>query len=249
MSHRPDSRCGVRDGAGVRGPASDVCALPGADRRPAGAPARRPRGRFWTSRWSAGGTFSRWACRPHAPFPGGDERPLVCIVDDAQWLDDASAPVLAFLARRLTAQSIAIVFASRESSGGQFLAGLPQLPVAGLGEDDARELLESVLRGPIDVRIRDRIVAETRGNPLALLELARGQTATQFAGGFGLVGFQALRGRLSESCRRRLAEISKEASQLLLVAAAEPVGDPLLVWRALSVWASRRRLPTRRRDC
>jgi len=161
-----------------------------------------------------------------------EEQPLLCIVDDAQWLDSASAPVLAFLARRLAAESMALVFAVRESSGGRFLSGLPDQLVGGLPEDDARELLESALTGPIDSRVRDRIVAETRGNPLALLELPRGLGATQLAGGFGFLGPQALEGRISESLRMRLADLPDETLRLLLLAAAEPLGDPLLVWRA-----------------
>ncbi len=162
-----------------------------------------------------------------------DERPLICIVDDAQWLDRTSAPALAFLARRLVAEPIAIVFALREpAEAEQFLAGLPELVVEGLLDADARALLESVLTGPIDERVRERIVAETRGNPLALLELPRGLSATELAGGFGLLGGQALSGRIAESFQRRLGELSAETVRLLRVAAAEPLGDPLLVWGA-----------------
>jgi DNA-binding CsgD family transcriptional regulator len=159
-----------------------------------------------------------------------EEHPLLCVVDDAQWLDEASAQVLAFVARRLGAEPVGLVFAARDS--GEELRGIPELQVEGLGDADARELLSSVVRFVLDERVRDRIVAETRGNPLALLELPRGLTATQLAGGFGLLAAQALSGRIEESFRQGLGELPSESEQLLLVAAAEPVGDPLLLWRA-----------------
>ena len=158
------------------------------------------------------------------------ERPLVCVVDDAQWLDQASAQVLAFVARRLGMESVALVFAAREPGGA--LGGLPELEVRGLRNGHARALLSSVVRFALDERVRDRIVAETRGNPLALLELPRGLSPTQLAGGFGLLGAQALSGRIEESFRQRLDALAEDARSLLLVAAAEPVGDPLLVWGA-----------------
>jgi DNA-binding CsgD family transcriptional regulator len=160
-----------------------------------------------------------------------EERPLVCVVDDAQWLDGASAQVLAFVARRLGAESVGLVFAVREP-GEPHLEGLPQLVVGGLEDGDARALLEAVVAGPLDERVRDRIVAETRGNPLALLELPRGRTPAQLAGGFGLNGGPALAGRIEETFQERLAELPPATRFLLLVAAAEPVGDPLLVWNA-----------------
>ena len=159
-----------------------------------------------------------------------EERPLVCVVDDAQWLDRASAQVLGFVARRLSAESVAVVFGAREP--GQELRGLPDLEVEGLSNGDARALLDSVVRFVLDDRVRARIVAETRGNPLALLELPRGLTATQLAGGFGLLGARALTGRIEDSFRQRLDALPVEARLLSLVAAAEPVGDPLLVWGA-----------------
>jgi hypothetical protein len=114
------------------------------------------------------------------------ERPLVCLVDDAQWLDRASAQALGFVARRLLAESVGMVFALREPSDGQEIAGLPELVVGGLGDDDARALLDSAIPGRLDERVRDRIVAETRGNPLALLELPRALTTAELAGGFEL---------------------------------------------------------------
>ena len=159
-----------------------------------------------------------------------EERPLLGVVDDAQWLDQASAQALAFAARRLFAEQVGLVFAAREAA--EELRGLPDLEVRGLGNGDARALLGSVVRFRLDERVRDRIVAETRGNPLALLELPRGFTATQLAGGFGLVGEHALSGRIQESFLRRLEALPAETRLLLLVAAAEPVGDPLLVWGA-----------------
>jgi DNA-binding CsgD family transcriptional regulator len=156
--------------------------------------------------------------------------PLICVVDDAQWLDRASAQALAFVARRLLAESVALVFAVREEE--QELTGLPELVVEGLGHDDARALLRSVIAGRLDERVGDRIVAETRGNPLALLELPRGLTAAELAGGFGLPDSRPLSGRIEDSFQRRLDQLPARTRLLLLVAAVEPVGDPLLVWRA-----------------
>jgi DNA-binding CsgD family transcriptional regulator len=159
-----------------------------------------------------------------------DERPLVCVVDDEQWLDRASAQVLAFVARRLVAESVALVFAARVPSDE--VAGLPELLVEGLGEGDARALLEGVVTGPLDPGVRDQLVSEARGNPLALLELPRGVTPAELAGGFGLPSVVPLAGRIEESFRRRLDALPADTCALLLVAAADPVGDPLLVWRA-----------------
>ena len=159
-----------------------------------------------------------------------DERPLLCVVDDAQWLDHASALTLAFVARRLLAERVGIVFAAREP--GDELQHISELEVHGVGDGDARALLASAVRFTLDARVRDRIIAETRGNPLALLELPRGLTATQLAGGFGLLGAQSLTGRIEQSFVRQLEALSDDARRLLLVAAAEPLGDPLLLWRA-----------------
>ena len=158
------------------------------------------------------------------------ERPLVCIVDDEQWLDSASAQVLAFVARRLGAESVGLVFGARVPTGD--LAGLPELVIGGLREDDARALLDSALTGPLDARIRDQIIAEAHGNPLALLELPRGWTAAELAGGFGLPGAVPLAGRIEESFRRQLGALPVQPRRLLQLAAAEPTGDPVLVWRA-----------------
>jgi DNA-binding CsgD family transcriptional regulator len=160
------------------------------------------------------------------------ERPLLCLVDDGQWLDGASRQVLGFVARRVLAESVAIVFAVRESSDDRELVGLPELHLGGLDEEDARAVLATVIPGRLDERVRDRIVGETRGNPLALLELPRGLSAAQLAGGFGLPDVLPLAGRIEESFLRRLAALPAETRLLLLVAAAEPVGDPALLWRA-----------------
>jgi DNA-binding CsgD family transcriptional regulator len=158
------------------------------------------------------------------------ERPVLCVVDDAQWLDQASTQVLAFVARRLGAESVGLAFGTRVPGGE--LAGLPELAVRGLPEADARALLDAALTGPVDARVRDEIVAETRGNPLALLELPRGVTAAELAGGFGLPGALALTGRIEDSFRRQITALPDQARRLLLVAAADPTGDPVLVWRA-----------------
>src|SRR6202011_3558097 len=151
-----------------------------------------------------------------------EQQPLLCVVDDAQWLDRGSAQALAVVGRRLLAEPVALVFATREP--GEECRGLPELPVEGLGAGDARELLSSVIGGPLDERVRDRIVAETRGNPLALLELPRGVP--------GVPGVPGLPGRIEDSFLRRLEVLPAATQRLMLVAAAEPAGDPALVWRA-----------------
>jgi len=153
------------------------------------------------------------------------ERPLVCLIDDAQWLDRASVHALAFVARRLHAESIALIFAAREP-----LEGLPELVLTGLKADDAKALLRRSAGAPLDEQILDRIVAETRGNPLGLLELPH----DQLAGGFAL----PLSERLERSFVRRLERLDPDARRLLLVAAAEPTGDPVIVWHAAGVAAA-----------
>ncbi len=155
--------------------------------------------------------------------------PLLCIVDDAQWLDAASARVLSFVARRLLAEEIALVFAAREH--GDALTGFPELRVEPLGHRDARALLESALPGRLDESVLERIIIETRGNPLALLELPRGLTAAQLAGGFGLPAALPLAARIEESFTWRLARLPRDTRRLLLVAAADATGDLALVWR------------------
>jgi len=158
------------------------------------------------------------------------DRPLVCLVDDQQWLDQASARALGFAARRLAAEPVGLVFAARVP--GAELAGLPELAVEGLRERDARALLDAALVGPLDARVRDQIVTEAEGNPLALLELPRGMTSAELAGGFGLPGQMSLTGRIEDSFQRRLDALPAPTRQLLLLAAADPSGDFSLVWRA-----------------
>jgi DNA-binding CsgD family transcriptional regulator len=159
-----------------------------------------------------------------------EECPLLCVVDDAQWLDRASAQVLAFVARRLQADSVVMLFAAREPSDQT--AGLPELVLEGLRGADARALLASVIPGRLDERIADELLSETRGNPLALLELPRGLTAAQLAGGFGLPEALPLEGRIEGRFLQRLEALPADTRRLLLVAAADPTGDPALVWRA-----------------
>jgi DNA-binding CsgD family transcriptional regulator len=159
-----------------------------------------------------------------------EENPLVCLVDDAQWLDRASAQVLAFAARRLHAESVGVVFAARTPA--EELAGLPELAVSGLPEADAGALLDTVVTGPLDPGVRDRILAEAGGNPLALVELPRGLSPAGLAGGFALPDAMPVSGRIEENFRRRLEALPPQTRRLLRVAAAEPVGDPVLMWRA-----------------
>jgi DNA-binding CsgD family transcriptional regulator len=164
-----------------------------------------------------------------------EQQPLVCLIDDEQWLDRSSAQVLGFVARRLVAESVGLIFAARIPSSD--LAGLPQLAVEGLRATDAQALLDAVVVGPLDSRVRDQIVAETGGNPLAMLELPRGLTAQELAGGFGFLDAVRLAGGIGgieESFRRRIEVLPKETCGLLLIAAAEPIGDPALVWEAAS---------------
>ena len=162
------------------------------------------------------------------------ERPLICIVDDQQWLDRASAQALGFAARRMAADPVGLVFAARVP--GEDLAGLPELMVEGLAEDDAAALLESVLTGlagPLDTRVRDRIIADTHGNPLALLELPRGLRPAELTGGFGVrTAAVPLAGRIEENFTRQLEALPAQTQRLVQLAAADPTGDPVLVWRA-----------------
>ena len=161
-----------------------------------------------------------------------DARPLVGVIDDVQWFDRASAHALAFVGRRLQAEAVAIVFATRDVDEGNGLDGLPVLTVTGLRGSDARALLGRVFQGPLDERIVARIVAETRGNPLALLELPRGLTTAELAGGFGLPTERPLTGRIEASFRRRVETLPADTRRALLIAAAEPLGDPTLMWSA-----------------
>lgn len=160
------------------------------------------------------------------------QQPMLCLIDDAQWVDSASGQALAFVARRLLADSIAMVFAVREPAANRELDGLPELRLEGLAEDDARELLQTVIPGRLDARVRDRLLTETRGNPLALLELPRRLSSTQLPGAFVLHDERELRDRIEDAFLARLEALSTEARLLLILAAAEPTDDPMLLWRA-----------------
>jgi DNA-binding CsgD family transcriptional regulator len=157
-----------------------------------------------------------------------ERQPLLCVIDDAQWIDLMSARILAFVARRLAAESVVMIFAVRDGMEHE-LTGLAELEISGLDETDARALLDSVLPGPIDPRVRDRIVAETRGNPLALLELPQSWSAAELADGLTP---GSLTGRIEDGFVRRLQPLPAATRMLLLTAAAEPLGDATLLWRA-----------------
>ena len=159
------------------------------------------------------------------------EQPLLCLIDDAQWLDQTSAQALAFVARRLDAESVAMIFGTRDPAVAD-LTGVPELTVGGLSDADARVLLAAVIPGRLDESVRDRIITESGGNPLALLELPHGVTVAELAGGFGVAGPLALAGRIEQSFLRRIERLPELTQRLMLVAAAEPVGDPAMLWRA-----------------
>ncbi|MEU6418854.1 helix-turn-helix transcriptional regulator [Streptomyces spiralis] len=159
-----------------------------------------------------------------------EDQPLACLVDDAQWLDDGSLQVLAFAARRLMAESVALVFALRDSGGAHALSGLPELTVEGLSETDARALLASAVRAPLDPLVRDRIVAEARGNPMALLHLP--QAPAELAGGFWLPGGRPVVSRIEDAFHQQFRSLPQDSQRLVLTAAAEPTGDASLLWRA-----------------
>ena len=158
------------------------------------------------------------------------EQPLVCIVDDEQWLDQASAQVLAFVARRLGKEQLGLVFGARIPSPE--LAGLPELTIGGLPENEARTLLGSLLSAPIDASVRDRIVAEAQGNPLALLEFPHDLSVAELAGGFAFPHALPLSRSIEERFLRRIEAVPPTTRHLLLLASAEPAGDATLVWRA-----------------
>ena len=164
-----------------------------------------------------------------------EPQPLICIVDDAQWLDRCSAQVLSFVARRLQAESVIVLFAERDQDQPTELTGLPELALQRLSDDDARELLASSTPGRLDERVRQRIIDEARGNPLALLELPRGVSSASLAGGFAVADSFPLVSRVEASYRRRVDRLPEETQRLLLLGAAEPTGDPMLLWRAAAV--------------
>ncbi len=161
-----------------------------------------------------------------------EEQPLLCFVDDAQWLDAASSQVLGFVGRRLLAEAVGIVFGLRESANRPEFEGLAELPLGGLPLEDARALLARAIPGRLDDDVRERIVAETRGNPLALLELPRHESAAELAGGFDVRVAGGLPAHLEQHFKRRVETLPDETQRLMLIAAADPVGDPTLVWRA-----------------
>jgi hypothetical protein len=163
------------------------------------------------------------------------DEPLLCVVDDAQWLDEASARTLAFVARRLGAESIALLFGVRDPLGVPDLGGLPEIVLGGLSDADSRALFESVLPGRVDAGVVDRVVAEARGNPLALIELPRGLTPADIAGGFPMLRSLSVSGRIEETFFQRYHALPEPTRLLLQLAAAEPVGDPALLWRAGAV--------------
>jgi len=168
-----------------------------------------------------------------------EEQPMLCVVDDAQWLDQASAEVLGFVGRHLLAEPIALVFAVRTPAQGDpslnHLAGLPELRLGGLDEQSARALLATVTSGPLDESVRARILEEAHGHPLALLELYRGRSAAGLAGGFALPDAGDLPRRVEDQYAARLGELPDEVQRLVLLAAADPVGDPALILRAARV--------------
>jgi DNA-binding CsgD family transcriptional regulator len=164
-----------------------------------------------------------------------ERQPLICLIDDAHWLDGVSAQTVAFVARRLLAERLGLVVAVREPSEGHDFAGLPELRITGLIEADAGQLLDSVLKGPMDPRVRDRIIAETRGNPLALLELPRAWTTAELADGFEQSDLVPLASRIEQAFLRRLSALPDDTQRLLVVAAAEPLGDAMLLWRAAAL--------------
>jgi DNA-binding CsgD family transcriptional regulator len=161
-----------------------------------------------------------------------EDQPLACVVDDAQWLDRASVQCLAFAARRLLAEPIALVFAVRGLEDDHELAGLPGLTVTGLGNADARTLLALAVGGRLDAEVRDRIVAETGGNPLALLQLPRGLGPGELAGGFWLPDRRPVASRIEDSFHRQFQSLPRETQRFLLTAAADPTGAITMLWRA-----------------
>jgi hypothetical protein len=164
-----------------------------------------------------------------------EPQPLICVVDDAHWLDRCSAQVLSFVARRLQAESVIVLFAERDQDRPTELTGLPELALRPLSDADARDLLALSTPGRLDERVRQRIIDEARGNPLALLELPRGVSSASLAGGFAVADSLPLVSRVEGSFRRRVNRLPEETQRLLLLGAAEPTGDPVLLWKAAAV--------------
>jgi hypothetical protein len=164
-----------------------------------------------------------------------EPQPLICVVDDAHWLDRCSAQVLLFVARRLQAESVIVLFAERDQDRPTELTGLPELALRPLSDADARDLLALSTPGRLDERVRQRIIDEARGNPLALLELPRGVSSASLAGGFAVADSLPLVSRVEGSFRRRVNRLPEETQRLLLLGAAEPTGDPVLLWKAAAV--------------
>jgi DNA-binding CsgD family transcriptional regulator len=158
------------------------------------------------------------------------ERALLCIIDDAQWLDRASAVALGFAARRLAVERIAMVFAVRDLDDAP--RGLPQIPVPPLGHRDSRALLESVLPAPLDDQVIERLIVESAGNPLALVELPYDLVPSTIAGGFGMPAPAPVHAGVEQGFERRVAALPADTRLLVLVAASDPTGDAALVWRA-----------------
>lgn len=176
------------------------------------------------------------------------ERPLVCLVDDAQWLDEPTAQVLGFVARRLLAESVFLLLAVREAGEERLLPGLPAMTLEGLTDEDARALLNAAVPGHLDERVRDQIVAETRGNPLGLLDLPKGMSQSELAGGFAIPSSASLSGQLHDSYVKRVRALPGPTQQLMLLAAVDPTGDATLrgvPLRASTSDVRRQRLPTR----
>jgi DNA-binding CsgD family transcriptional regulator len=163
-----------------------------------------------------------------------EKQPLMCLIDDAQWLDDASCEVLGFVARRLAAESVAVVFAMRARREGNRLPDLPEISLGGVAEDDARALLATVVQGPLDEGVRDRLIAETHGNPLALLELPRGMSAAELAGGFGVPTARGVAAHMEDHYVQRVRRLPEPTQRLMLLGAADAVGDATTIWRAAS---------------
>ena len=163
---------------------------------------------------------------------GAESQPLLCLVDDAQWLDRSSAQVLSFVARRLPTGSVIILFAERDHDGFDALAGLPELPLQPLSDGEARALFASAHPGPLDERVRDRMIAEARGNPRSVLESALGLSGPGVAGGYGVPDIAPLPDPVETTYRQHVKQLPLETQRLLLVASAEPTGDPTLLWRA-----------------